>query len=190
MSACAAQAGPAGTHTGEDFFPGNQGDKEKRVLCGGIVIYRLHISRSYTAFYEIDKEEKLVIVQEILPIEQDHKKQGSIKRRNFRSEIFFILIFFQYYRQLSYRSRLSGNTGSSFHPVSGIRREPPGDPGILTGSVPEEVSERGPVLCTTAEESVGRKVYRPGMSVRPTATGMADGDETFTVKPKGHIFIV
>ncbi len=60
----------------EDPFPGNQGDKEKLVLRGGVVIYRLHISRSYTAFYEIDLEEKLVIVQEILPIGQAHKKYG------------------------------------------------------------------------------------------------------------------
>lgn len=60
----------------EDPFPRNQGDKEKLVLRGGVVIYRLHISRSYTAFYEIDREEKLVIVQEILPIEQAHKKYG------------------------------------------------------------------------------------------------------------------
>jgi mRNA-degrading endonuclease RelE of RelBE toxin-antitoxin system len=60
----------------EDPFPGNQGDKEKLVLRGGVVIYRLHISRSYAAFYEIDKEKKRVIVQEILPIEQAHKKYG------------------------------------------------------------------------------------------------------------------
>ena len=60
----------------EDPFPGAQGDKEKLVLKGGVVIYRLHISRSYTVFYEIDKEEKLVIVHEILPIEQAHKKYG------------------------------------------------------------------------------------------------------------------
>ena len=59
----------------EDPFPGSRGDKEKLVLKGG-VIYRLHISRRYTVFYEIDKEEKLVIVQEILPIEQAHKKYG------------------------------------------------------------------------------------------------------------------
>lgn len=61
----------------KDPSPGNQGDKEKLVLRGGVVIYRLHISRSYTVFYTIDKEEKLVIVQEILPIEQAHKKYGS-----------------------------------------------------------------------------------------------------------------
>mgnify|MGYP001063677932 FL=1 len=58
----------------EDQFPGSKGDKEKLVLRGGMIIYRLHISRSYTAFYEINKEEKLIIVQEILPIKQDHKK--------------------------------------------------------------------------------------------------------------------
>ncbi|MDP3564437.1 MAG: type II toxin-antitoxin system RelE/ParE family toxin [Methanoregula sp.] len=60
----------------EDPFPAAHGDKEKLVLKGGVVIYRLHISRSYTVFYEIDKEEKLVIVHEILPIEQAHKKYG------------------------------------------------------------------------------------------------------------------
>ena len=60
----------------EDPFLGSQGDKEKLVLRGGIVIYRLHSSQRYTAFYKIDKEEKLVIVQEILPIEQAHKKYG------------------------------------------------------------------------------------------------------------------
>jgi mRNA-degrading endonuclease RelE of RelBE toxin-antitoxin system len=60
----------------KDPFPGSHGDKEKLVLRGGSIIYRLHISRSYTVFYEIDKEEKRVIVQEILPIEQAHKKYG------------------------------------------------------------------------------------------------------------------
>jgi mRNA interferase RelE/StbE len=60
----------------EDPFPGSRGDKEKLVLRGGVVIYRLHISRSYTVFYEIDDEEKRVIVQEILPIAKAHKKYG------------------------------------------------------------------------------------------------------------------
>jgi mRNA-degrading endonuclease RelE of RelBE toxin-antitoxin system len=60
----------------EDPFPGTQGDKEKLVLKGGVIIYRLHISRRYTVFYEINNEEKLVIVQEILPIEQAHKRYG------------------------------------------------------------------------------------------------------------------
>jgi mRNA-degrading endonuclease RelE of RelBE toxin-antitoxin system len=60
----------------EDPFPKSQGDKEKMVLRGGIVICRLHLSRRYTVFYEIDTDEKLVIVQEILPIGQAHKKYG------------------------------------------------------------------------------------------------------------------
>ena len=62
----------------EDPFPGSHGDKEKLVLKGGIVIYRLHISHSFTAFYDIDKEEKLVIVQDVLTIEQAHKKYGRM----------------------------------------------------------------------------------------------------------------
>jgi mRNA interferase RelE/StbE len=60
----------------KDPFPGSQGDKERLVLKGGVIIYRLHISRTYTVFYEINKEEHLVIVQEILPIGQAHKKYG------------------------------------------------------------------------------------------------------------------
>jgi mRNA-degrading endonuclease RelE of RelBE toxin-antitoxin system len=60
----------------EDPFPGSQGDKEKLVLRSGIVIYRVHISQRYIAFYEIDTQEKRVIVQDILPIEQAHKKYG------------------------------------------------------------------------------------------------------------------
>ena len=60
----------------EDPYPGNPGDKEKLILRGGVILYRLHISRSYTVFYEIDKEAKQIIVQEILPIGQAHKKYG------------------------------------------------------------------------------------------------------------------
>jgi len=62
----------------EDPFPGGHGDKEKLVLKGGIIIYRLYISHSYTAFYDIDKEEKSVIVQDVLTIEQAHKKYGRM----------------------------------------------------------------------------------------------------------------
>ncbi len=60
----------------EDPFPGSLGDKEKLVLKGGNIIYRLHISRSYTVFYDIDKKKKQVIVHEILTIEQAHKRYG------------------------------------------------------------------------------------------------------------------
>jgi mRNA interferase RelE/StbE len=58
----------------DDPFP--ESKEENQVFKGGIIIYRLHISEKYTVFYEINKEEKLVIVQEVLTIEQAHKKYG------------------------------------------------------------------------------------------------------------------
>ena len=67
---------PALKRLEEDPFPGSKGDKDKLVLKGGVIIYRLHISQRYTVFYEIDKEEKRVIVQEILPTGHAHKKYG------------------------------------------------------------------------------------------------------------------
>jgi mRNA interferase RelE/StbE len=67
---------PALKRLEEDPFLGSKGDKEKLVLKGGVFIYQLHISQRYSVFYEIDKEEKRVIVQEILTIEQAHKKYG------------------------------------------------------------------------------------------------------------------
>jgi mRNA interferase RelE/StbE len=62
----------------KDPFPGKEGDKEEIMVREGRTVYRLHISRRYTVFYEIDTEENLVIVQEILSIEQAHKKYGHL----------------------------------------------------------------------------------------------------------------
>lgn len=57
-------------------YPGRgQGDKE-RLFVRGEELYRMHISRSYTAFYVILEKEKLVRVLELLPIEDAHKKYG------------------------------------------------------------------------------------------------------------------
>ena len=67
---------PALERLEEDPFPDSKGEKERLVLKGGVIIYQLHISERYTVFYEIDKEEKRVIVQDILTIEQAHKKYG------------------------------------------------------------------------------------------------------------------
>ena len=58
-----------------DPFPG-QGDKEIIHRKGHDAIYRLHISRSYTAFYKIYKTEKMVKVLDITTIEQAHKIYG------------------------------------------------------------------------------------------------------------------
>lgn len=60
----------------ESPYPGKGGDKEKLVLPGGIIAYRIHIGRSYTAFYTIDKEAKLVQIHFEMTIEQAHKKYG------------------------------------------------------------------------------------------------------------------
>ena len=59
----------------DDPFPG-QGDKELINRKGHKDIYRLHISRSYTAFYKINKDEKMVKILEITTIEQAHKIYG------------------------------------------------------------------------------------------------------------------
>ncbi|MFZ2074315.1 MAG: hypothetical protein WAU64_07550 [Methanoregula sp.] len=55
-----------------DPFPGKGGDKELLDLRPGVRIYRLHIGRTFTAFYEI--EGAVVYINEIMTIGQAHKK--------------------------------------------------------------------------------------------------------------------
>lgn len=59
-----------------DPFPGKGGDKEKFVCRGKKPVYRLHISRSYTALYRI--EEDTVFIFYLDTIEHAHKKYGRI----------------------------------------------------------------------------------------------------------------
>ena len=59
----------------DDPFPG-QGDKEIILRKGHEDIYRLHISRFYTAFYRVHKDEKRVLILDITTIEQAHKIYG------------------------------------------------------------------------------------------------------------------
>ena len=63
---------------GKNPFPGVRGDKEKLHLDDGTIIYRVHVGRSHTAFYRIDKADKLVRINEVLTIEQAHKKYGRL----------------------------------------------------------------------------------------------------------------
>lgn len=57
-------------------YPGRGiGDKE-RIVVDGEEVYRLHIGRTYTAFYIIEEARKLVRVLELLPIQEAHKKYG------------------------------------------------------------------------------------------------------------------
>lgn len=57
-------------------YPGyGKGDKEK-IVVQGEEIYRIHIGRTFTAFYVVLKDRKLVRIIEILPIDEAHKKYG------------------------------------------------------------------------------------------------------------------
>lgn len=57
-------------------YPGRgQGDKE-RLVVRGEELYRMHISRSYTAFYVILEDDHTVRIIELLPIDQAHKRYG------------------------------------------------------------------------------------------------------------------
>jgi mRNA interferase RelE/StbE len=55
-----------------DPFPGKGGDKELLNTRPGVKIYRLHIGRSFTAIYVVEKNS--VLVTEVMTIEQAHKK--------------------------------------------------------------------------------------------------------------------
>lgn len=61
---------------GDNPYPGRgKGDKE-RLVVDGDKRYRIHISRRYTAFYDVYEEKKEVRVSEILPIDEAHKRYG------------------------------------------------------------------------------------------------------------------
>lgn len=60
----------------EDPYPGSHGDKELLALRPGVKIYRLHIARSFTAFYEI--EDAIVFVNEVMTIGLAHKKYKGL----------------------------------------------------------------------------------------------------------------
>jgi mRNA-degrading endonuclease RelE of RelBE toxin-antitoxin system len=56
--------------------PGSgSGDKEKLVVDGA-ELYRLHIGRTHTAFYDILEDANEVRVVEILPIDEAHDRYG------------------------------------------------------------------------------------------------------------------
>lgn len=60
----------------DDPYPGSgKGDKE-RLVVEGTETYRLHIGRTFTAFYDINEDETAVEVLEVLPIDEAHKRYG------------------------------------------------------------------------------------------------------------------
>ena len=56
----------------EDPFPG--GNKEKLEYPRPPAVYRLHIGRSFTVFYIIEREESVVKIEKIMTIEKAHKE--------------------------------------------------------------------------------------------------------------------
>ena len=64
-----------------DPFPGVGGDKElikAPKARSDEKVYRLYIAHSFTAFYRIDRVDKLVFITEIMTIEQAHKKYDRL----------------------------------------------------------------------------------------------------------------
>lgn len=62
----------------DDPYPrpgAGSGDREK-LTVDGREMYRLHISRTFTAFYTINDDSGEVRVREILPIDDAHKRYG------------------------------------------------------------------------------------------------------------------
>lgn len=55
----------------EDPFPG--GNKERIESSHPPVVFRLHVSRSFTVFYCIETDERLVKIVKICSIERAHK---------------------------------------------------------------------------------------------------------------------
>lgn len=59
-------------------YPGQgSGDKE-RITWRGDEVYRLHIGRTWTAFYDVDESEDVVRVLDVLPIDDAHKEYGGL----------------------------------------------------------------------------------------------------------------
>lgn len=59
-----------------DPYPGSGAADKERLAVDGELVYRLHIGRTFTAFYDIDEAEGVVRVLELLPIDEAHKRYG------------------------------------------------------------------------------------------------------------------
>lgn len=58
----------------ENPYPGRgKGDKEA-IVVDGEEVYRLHVGRTFTAFYEVLEDEGAVRVLEVLPIDEAHDR--------------------------------------------------------------------------------------------------------------------
>ncbi|MCR3883399.1 type II toxin-antitoxin system RelE/ParE family toxin [Methanotrichaceae archaeon M04Ac] len=63
----------------DDPFPGSSSfDREALHLPGFKKLYRLHVGRSYTVFYRISEDEKVVGILAVTIIEKAHKMYGRL----------------------------------------------------------------------------------------------------------------
>lgn len=60
----------------DDPSPGSSGDKERLILPGGEITYRMHIGRTFTIFYDIDEEKLTVFINILTTIGDAHKRYG------------------------------------------------------------------------------------------------------------------
>ncbi len=74
----------------------------KNVLGSGREIYRLHIARTYTAFYSINKENMIVRVHDILRIELAHKIRAVLICEDEMISLNTVVPNLQQYRDITY----------------------------------------------------------------------------------------
>jgi len=58
----------------ENPYLGRGKGDEKKLVIDGDERYRIHISREYTAFYDVYEDKNEVRITEILPIDEAHKR--------------------------------------------------------------------------------------------------------------------
>jgi len=62
----------------EEPHPGRgSGDKE-RITWRGRAVYRLHVGRTWTAFYDVEENDGVVKVLRLMPIDDAHREYGSL----------------------------------------------------------------------------------------------------------------
>lgn len=57
-------------------YPGEGPGDTERLVLEGETVYRLHIGRTFTAFYDIDEDVGVVRILEVLSIDDAHKRYG------------------------------------------------------------------------------------------------------------------
>jgi len=62
----------------ESPYPGKGSGDKKRLRLKSREVYRMHVGRSYTIFYEIIEEDNTVEVLNILTIEEAHNLYGRL----------------------------------------------------------------------------------------------------------------